>query len=190
MNKAKLIMVEGARNCGKTHLILNLQNGTRTYKFPFAKYYNECFAGPITREDKSSFNGKKQLFYLTLGYDITILDLYKQGIITEPLIVDRGILSDIIFGMQSGRICMDEAVESWEWLHKEYGEFFEILFIEAEIRKDERNKDMWELYSASETISIYQEFMERVSMRVTPVVNNFDEDSVVNFRKTIENLLK
>ncbi len=195
MKRPKLIFVEGARNCGKTFLIQSLSLGLQTYKFPFAKYFNECYARSVSQDAdvindrKVALNGRKELFYLTLGYDITILDLYKQGIIKESLVVDRGILSDIIFGIQSGRIGKDEAVESWKWLESEYGEFFDIVFIESEIKKDDRNKDMWELYDASSTVKIYNDFLRLLNIRYHPVSNTFDQDGVRAFNETISNLL-
>jgi len=183
----KLIQIEGARCTGKTYLLNSLNLGVQTYKFPFAKYFNESFAKYQNQHIKVEMNSKKELYYLTLGYDITILDLMKQGIITQDLIVDRGILSNIVFGVQSGRITLEEGLRAWGWLCEEYGEFFEIVYIHTEFLKDERGKDMWDIYDRQKTTDLYQIFIQDTT--IPSFQNKFDADSVIRFNECINNLL-
>lgn len=178
----KIKFIEGARNVGKTFLINSLNN-IQVYKFPFAKYFNDSYS---LNKDPLSVNSNPELFFLTLGYDITILDLCKQGIIKDDIIVDRGILSDIIFGIQSGRITMQTGIDAWNWLFKEYGEYFEIIYIHADIKKDERGKDMWTIYSQSDTDKIYNEFVNTCNINMKYYKNNFDNISVDNFSNFIK----
>lgn len=184
----KLVQIEGVRNCGKTYLVDRLNLGIKTYKFPFAKYFNESFTKNDDITTKVEMNSKKELYYLTLGYDITVLDLMKQGIITQDLIVDRGILSNIVYGVQSGRISFDEGQEAWNWLCKEYGEFFEIIYIHTDFRKDERNKDMWgDIYEREKSADLYQHFIRGTN---TPQFQNkFDNESIIRFNDCIAEIL-
>ena len=191
--KNSIIFIEGSRNVGKTFLIDSIDKDITKYKFPFAKYYNECFSYMSKIQNKimkhEDINKRAELFYLTIGYDITILDLFKQGIIKEDLIVDRGILSDIIFGIQSGRVSLPEAIEAWFWILDTYGEFFEIIYIKAKHVEDNRNKDVWDIYNQTETNNLYEEFMEIGEVYVNYFTNNFDEDSVINFNKLITSII-
>lgn len=185
---AKILMIEGARFVGKSYLVDNLNLGVQTYKFPFAKYFNDSFAKARAQEIKNDLNSKKELYYLTLGYDITILDLMKQGIITQDLIVDRGILSNIVFGIQSGRITKEEGQDAWDWLCTEYGEFFEIVYIHTEFKKDDRNKDMWgDIYEQQKTTDLYQQFI--MNTTIPSFENKFDAHSVERFNWCINRIL-
>jgi len=182
------IQIEGARFTGKTYLIDKLTNGFQTYKFPFAKYFNESFAKDISIINKKELNSKKELYYLTLGYDITILDLAKNGLISQDLIVDRGILSNIIFGIQSGRISISEGIQAWEWLCTEYGDIFEVVYVKAKLNDDKRNKDMWDIYDQAETMSLYETFIRSVNTNIHIFENNFDIDSVNRFNTLIDDI--
>ena len=184
-------MIEGARNVGKTYLIDKLTQGIKTYKFPFAKYFNECFTKDFNEDIKKKANSKTELYFLTLGYDITILDLFKNGLISENLIADRGILSNIIFGIQSGRIPMEEGVKAWKWLCKEYGDIFQIVYVTTELNEDRRDKDMWDIYNQAETMDLYNKFIEMSSNTVVfEFINTFDDISVKGFNDTISNISK
>lgn len=189
----KLIIIEGSRNVGKTFLIDNIKMPITKYKFPFAKYFNECFVPTIQVhkriKDINNLNQQPELFFLTLGYDITILDLLKQGIIKEDLIVDRGILSDIVFGIQSNRISLPEALEAWYWILDTYGEFFEVIYIKAQPNEDKRNKDMWDIYNQAETNEIYSMFMEITEMYYNYFTNDFTENSVIKFNDLITSII-
>lgn len=181
-------MCEGIRNTGKTYLVDNLNVGVKTYKFPFAKYFKESFAKGCPDNMLKEWNSQRELYFLTLGYDITILDLMKQGIITEDLIVDRGILSNIVYGIQSGRIEQHDAKLAWDWLCKEYGEFFEVVYIHTEFKKDERNKDMWgDIYEQQKSSDLYQQFI--MNTTILSFQNKFDAHSVIRFNNCISRIL-
>lgn len=188
----KIIMIEGARNVGKTYLINSLENA-QTYKFPFSKYFNESYTDGLPDSAKMNCNGEESLFYLTIGYDITILDLAKKGLLKTDLIVDRGILSDIIFAIQAGRIDYYNAIKAWNWLYTEYEDVFKIYYITTDLNTDNRNKDAWNIYDQKETMDLYNNFIEignrdfRYDIHVFK--NNFDDVSVTKFRNDIDLIL-
>lgn len=182
----KIILVEGIRCVGKSYLIDNLDNDIQTYKFPFAKYFNDSFTKGLNDKEKKEANSKRELFYLTFGYDITLFDLMKNGIIKQNIIVDRGILSDIVFGIQSGRITLDDGQEIWQWICKEYSEYFEIVYIHTNSKEDNRNKDMWDIYDREKTSAIYQLFIQNI--HIHKFKNKFDKASVIAFNKCIEKI--
>lgn len=186
---AKIIIIEGSRNVGKTFLIDKVKDIVSIYKFPFVKYFNESFTNNIPDNIKQQFNDKRELFFLTLGYDITILDLMKKGLIKHDLIVDRGILSDIVFGLQSKRITENDAINAWKWLMNEYGQFFEIVYITSNNKEDNRNKDAWCHYNNTENVKLSIDFLKNVNYEPCIINNSFNNKSVENFRKCIIDLI-
>jgi len=186
---AKLIQIEGARNVGKTYLIGKLTKGMPTYKFPFAKYFNECYTVDADDEKKKSMNSDRELYFLTLGYDITILDMFKNGLIGQDMIADRGILSNIIFGIQSGRISEWDGQRAWKWLCEEYGDIFEIVYIHTEPKEDKRNKDMWDIYDRDATMKLYDSFIESSRTHIYTIENKFDLHSIDRFNNLIDTIL-
>lgn len=183
----KLIMIEGARNVGKTYLSDSIDSRVARYKFPFAKYYNESFTAKLEPAEKASLNGDPRLYYLTLGYDITILDMFKQGLISESVILDRGVLSNIVFGIQSKRITLDEGRKAWDWIRAEYGGIFEIVYIHTDPVDDNRGKDMWTLYDRDETCRLYDMFIDD---NVFKIKNDFTDRGIFQFKSLVNDILK
>lgn len=168
-----IFFIEGARNVGKTYLIDKLNKPV--YKFPFKDVYTE-----YSSMSDSHINSNKELFYLNLGYDITLLDLVKNGQIKHDIIVDRGILSDIIFGIQSGRITKELGIKWWNYLCM-YEDYFETIYIYSKFEEDNRNKDMWEFYESEKTHQLYLEFMDEIDYEPIIFKNNKNKKSVNKF---------
>ena len=164
----KILFVDGARNVGKTYLISNIDK--TNYKFPF----NDIII------DLAIDKNDSKLFYLTFGYNITLLDMVKKGIINN-IVVDRGILSDIVFGLQSGRITMDEAIRFWNIINSKYGDYFNIINIKAEYTKDTRSKDNW-VYNAIQTEHITNTFLKNVNHNVLHFFNHKQKTCVDRFK--------
>lgn len=179
-----IIQVEGVRNVGKTFL-LNTLNNSIIYKFPFVKYFNELHTYNIENV-KQQLNNDPKLFFLTLGYDITILDLASKGLLKQDLIVDRGILSDIVFGIQAQRIDKEFGLIVLNWIIKNYGHIFKVVYIFSDNIIDNRNKDEWKHYNIIETNKIYHYLFD--NLNITPIFfkNNFDKISIERFSQCIE----
>lgn len=85
-----MIIVEGARNTGKTYLInetcgmfMNIKN----FKFPFFEYYKSL---DITSNNTASN-------YLTIGRDLTLIEAINQDVMNNDFIMDRGFISSVVF---------------------------------------------------------------------------------------------
>lgn len=172
-----IYFIEGARNVGKTFLINKLKElNMETYKFPFKDVYTKY----IQISPETNLNDDSELFYTTLGYSITILDLMRQGQIKHDIIIDRGVLSDLIFGIQSGRIDKKIAIEWWSHLF-EYEDLFKTVYIYSDNNKDNRNKDEWSFYDIDKTHKIYLSFMEEIDYKPIMFKNEYNEESVNYF---------
>jgi hypothetical protein len=187
----KLIQIEGSRNCGKTYLISQLDHNIhKIYKLPFINFYNKCYTKHLSTENKMSLNNNKELFYFTVGYDVTILDLLKTNIIDTNIITDRGMLSNLVFGIQSKRITINTAYDVYSWLNEQYKDYMEIVYIKGiNNNSDEsRNKDTWKIYNKNETDDLYNELIEKLNIPILNINNNFDNQSIINFKFLIDKI--
>ena len=183
-NIKKLIIVEGARNVGKTYLIDKISSLNK-YKFPFAKYYNDAYSKTI--DD----NSNSELFYFTAGFDITLFDMHKNGLIQNNLMLDRGFLSNIVLGIQSKRITYEQGVKHLNYILNNYPNSFEIVYIIAPEKIDDRNKDAWEIYKQKETLELYDKFLKLIPTQYIHIQkNNFDEKDKYNFFDLIMKIYK
>jgi len=182
----KILMIEGSRGVGKTHLIKSLNMDNNIHKNPFANYFNYCFTHDFPTLNKVELNQKPEIHYYSLSYDLTILDLIKTNKINHNLIVDRGLLSSLVFGIQANRITFDQAKNQYKFVEQNYGNFFEIIYIIGNTDKDTRNKDMWSLYNNKETSDLYQKLIDELNIPVTYITNRYDKQSVEAFNSLIK----
>lgn len=196
----KIIQIEGARNCGKTFLTRSLlqevgEEFGEVYKFPFVDFYDNLFMEMNNRipnnPHKMDFNNKPELYYFTLGYDIMLLDLAKKGLLKGNIIVDRGWLSNIVFGVQSGRIDFETGVTVAKWLDKNYSDILVTLYItgDSNVTDESRNKDAWSIYKTDKSRKIYSDlFVEMEKSRIIRFENKFDSESVDRYIDIISNI--
>lgn len=163
-----VIFIDGARNSGKTHLISNINSDVDKYKFPFNEHYENL-----------KLSNDKSLFLLNLGYNLTLLDLIKN-----KTVVDRGILSDVVFGIMSNRITFEEGEYFLNYISNKFD--FKIVYIIADNRVDNRDKDKW-VYDKY----LYDEYSLKLIEKlknVTIFKNEFNKDSVFKFNIIINAL--
>lgn len=182
MNEAKkfITICEGARYVGKTYLLSKVKDMFPVYKFPFKNYY-DLFFPDITKNDN------REIFHAAAGFDLSVHDLYKNDLVENGIVLDRGFLSNIIFGLQAKRIDFEYADKMFDFILESYGDTFHIMYIEAEDRTDDRNKDVWNFYNKSETVSLYNRYIPKlVEMgKATVFQNKFDDESVKEFYKSM-----
>lgn len=186
----KIIQIEGARNCGKTFLTNKLieevgEEFGEVYKFPFVDFYDNLFMKMNNclpnNPHKMDYNNKPELYYFTLGYDIMLLDLAKKGLLKGNIIVDRGWLSNIVFGVQSGRIDFETGIIVAKWLDKNYSDILVTLYVsgDSKIEDKTRNKDAWSIYQSDKSRTIYNNlFSEMKKSKIVRFENKFDEASI------------
>lgn len=196
----KIIQIEGARNCGKTFLTNKLieevgEEFGEVYKFPFVDFYDNLFMEMNNcipnSPNKMKYNNKPELYFFTLGYDIMLLDLAKKGMLNGNIIVDRGWLSNIVFGVQSGRIDFETGVIVAKWLDKNYSDILVTLYIsgDSNVADESRNKDAWSIYHTDKSRKIYSDlFVEMEKSKIIRFENKFDEASVNQYIDIISNI--
>jgi Cdc6-like AAA superfamily ATPase len=177
-----IIIIEGSRTVGKTYLINSIEKHFKSYKYPFVDWFNTIY------DNDMSNNTNKEIFYLIFGQDTCLFDLYFKGLIEGPLILDRGFLSNAVFGIQSNRIQLNEVITNLKWQLNKWPNLFKIVYIDSEPIIDIRNKDNWSLYDNEKTKEIYQTLFKELNLKVTNFYNNKDKQSITDFYNCIKKI--
>lgn len=173
-----LLIVEGPRKAGKSYLI-SQQDKLSVFKFPF----NETF---------STWNFAKQtddIHWFGLGKEVMLHELNISGYLPK-LIVDRGILTNSVWGIFQKRIDTYQARQDLFNFHKR-GLFkdTEILLVEGQFM-EERKKDIWDeddtrREEEKDLFLSFSSLLRDLGVKVHTFHNNFDLDSVESFKNII-----
>jgi len=132
-----ITIFEGQRNSGKTFLsreYSSLKN-LRIFKFDFVGWFNRL---ELPDSDTTTHN-------FALGKELMLLQLNRDGLLPD-FVLDRGILTVLTWGILSGRITENEAINQIKMIAEE-GLFdnCEIVYVYGENpNKGDRNKDNWD----------------------------------------------
>ena len=176
-----LVIFEGARNSGKTYLAQKASehNNIPLYKFEFVKWFNE-----LGLEDSSR---SSHLF--ALGKELQLLQANRDGIL-HPIIVDRGFLTVLVWGVLSKRIDFDEAIEQLDKIvSSNLLENCKVYYIHGDNpNKSDRNKDNWDFRdNTSDEKFLYEKFIHYIlenypsfnNFSIFSFENKFDETSII-----------
>lgn len=176
-----LVIFEGARNSGKTYLAQKASehNNIPLYKFEFVKWFNE-----LGLEDSSR---SSHLF--ALGKELQLLQANRDGIL-HPIILDRGFLTVLVWGVLSKRIDLDEAIEQLDKIvSSNLLENCKVYYIHGDNpNKSDRNKDNWDFRdNTSDEKFLYEKFIHYIlenypsfdNFSIFSFENKFDEASII-----------
>lgn len=183
---SNLIIVEGAKNVGKTYLIEN--SGVPSYKFPFANYFNEF----LKNNTDNVGTADDATYHFSTGFDISLLSLAKSGLVREPVIVDRGFLSNIVLGQTQNRITDEDAYAYIDFLHSnEYlGANLRVIYIQRRSSNTSggrtEDKDQWEYLDYNKMNDKYHQYIgylwEKYKFKCEIFYNDFDNESLYEFK--------
>ena len=173
-----LIIVEGSRKSGKSYLV-SRQSQLPVFKFDF----NSNFS--VWNFDKQS----EDIHWFGLGKEIMLHELNSSGFL-EDMIIDRGILTNSVWGVFQGRISKEQAEQDLVNFHKR-GLFnnTSILLVEGEWT-EKRTKDIWDeddhrIHEERSLFSHFASLLRDLGVDVRSFTNNFDLESVVRFKNEI-----
>jgi len=175
-----LIIVEGSRKSGKSYLV------SRQAQLPVFKFdFNANF---------SVWNFEKQteeIHWFGLGKEVMLHELNSAGFL-ENMVVDRGILTNSVWGVFQGRITKEQAEQDLINFHKR-GLFknVRIILVDGEWSEN-RTKDIWDEDDSriQEEKALFLSFsllLRNLGVDVRSFTNNFDLDSVERFKQEIKN---
>lgn len=176
-----ITIFEGARNSGKTYLAEKAaeHNSLPLYKFQFVEWFNR-----LNLPD----NGRETHLF-ALGKEVQLLQVNRDGIL-PPIILDRGFLTVLVWGVLSKRIFFEEAIEQLNQII-ELGllENCKIYYIHGDNpNKMDRNKDNWDFRdNTSDEKYLYEKFITYLlnnhpnfeKFSIHSFENKFDETSII-----------
>lgn len=200
-----MIIIEGARNVGKTYLLeqylKNFPNKYFTYKFPFFDFYKEL-------ELDQELNAGT---YFGYGKDLDLLTLAKSNLLPANLLLDRGFVSNAVFAMIFRKAKEEEMVKYIEIIKEHFSDIsIDIVYVEADENGRQinnisgiRDKDLSEIDALNVTNSdIYTNtytfkynwvlgLLDKCpNIHIHKITNHFDEESVKEFANLLNSLHK
>ena len=168
-----LVIFEGSRNSGKTYLAQKASehNNIPLYKFEFVKWFNELGLADDSRES--------HLF--AIGKELQLLQANRDGIL-QSIILDRGFLTVLVWGVLSKRIDFEEAIDE---LNKIISSGLlkncKVFYVHGDNpNKSDRNKDNWDFRdNTSDEKYLYDKFIKHI-LETYPSFNNFSIYSFEN----------
>ena len=173
-----LLLIEGNRKGGKSFLI-SKQNILPVFKFDFNSNFSTWDFGKQSED----------IHWFGLGKEVMLHELEQSGYLPK-LLVDRGILTNSVWGVFQGRVTKTQAEQDLINFHKR-GLFknVKILVVEGEWNQS-RTKDIWDNDDsrAEEERALFRSFsllLKDLGVDVRSFTNNFDLESVVRFKNEI-----
>jgi hypothetical protein len=178
-----LLVVEGPRKAGKSHLV-SMQTVCPVFKFDFNKNFSWW---NLERESRETH-------FWGLGKEIMLHELNKGGHLKDKwLLVDRGILTNSVWGVFQKRISQQQAIgDLTKFSDLGLLENTRFLLIEGKL-EGQRKKDIWDADDArvEEERSLFSSFSQALLELNVPVDtfhNQFDEDSLNRFISLLKNI--
>ena len=176
-----LIIVEGSRKSGKSYLI-SKQTDLPVFKFDFNSNFSTWDFGKQSEE----------VHWFGLGKEVMLHELNSSGFL-DKMIVDRGILTNSVWGVFQGRITKKQAEKDIINFNKR-GLFrnTKIIVVQGQW-SEKRTKDIWDQDDSrvEEERSLFTEFsllLRDLGVDVKVFNNNFDLESVVRFKQEIRRI--
>ena len=184
-----IIIFEGCRNSGKTFLSKQISEDVciPRFQFDFVEYFKGL--GLESRESRSAHS-------FSMGKDLMLMQLNRDGYISEDLIIDRGFLTVLSWGLLEKRIDLPAAREQLNLLHANgLAKDLHIIYVEGENPDhSNRNKDMWDGIEKTGNEKVAYEFIlnqiesDYRDIKVTRFRNEFNEQSIHDLSKIIEDV--
>lgn len=173
-----IVLIEGPRKSGKSYLLKDLNN---VFKFDFLS----SFVGLNLEQNSNNTH------FFGLGKEIMLMQLNKDLFIKDTLLIDRGIITNAVWGVLQNRISLDTAENQISWaINSNLFEGTSVILIEG-TSTEERKKDLWDFADSmvEEEKALFQHFYKYIIERgVKGVIfrNNFDDESLHFFTEQIK----
>lgn len=181
-----IILFEGCRNSGKSYMGTKVSDslGIPRFQFDFAKYFSDLKL--VSSGDSGAQN-------FAIGKELMLLQLERDGFIPGNIIVDRGFLTVLAWGILEKRITYHQAFEQLDMLYKN-GLLRNVcvFYIDGDNpQKRKTAKDSWDFAEsdsresdAYKTIFNYIE-EKKYDIKINIFRNNFDDESLKRLIKEV-----
>ena len=174
-----MIIIEGARNVGKTFLLDSLDDTYIKYKFSFGDYYR-----------KFELNDKQKGIGFGIGKDLQIMKLHKEGFIPRELIMDRGFISCAIYSVLEGRCSIEWAEAYFKYVIDNFydPDTMKILYVYGRNSSKRVRKDAWLNVSREDELELYEFFNSKIPT-LKSYENEFNKHDKTMFSMEINTIL-
>jgi len=186
-----IIVFEGCRNSGKSFLSsqVSSETGIPRYKFNFAEYFSD-----LGLESSSSLPAHS----FAMGKELMLLQLNRDGFLSEDFILDRGFLTVLAWGLCEKRIDESQMKSQMEMFQKRdlYKDVVVVYVDGKNPDPSARNKDIWDSKEDDTTEKdafelVLQEIDSAgLGIKVIRFQNDFTSDSIqkiINIVKDVRN---
>jgi len=176
-----LIIVEGPRKSGKSYLIEN-QKELPVFKFDFNSNFSTWDFG------KQS----EQIHWFGLGKEVMLHELNSSGFLPKML-VDRGILTNSVWGVFQGRVTIKQAeTDLINFNRRGLFKGVSIILVNGQWQ-EKRTKDIWDQDDSrgEEEKMLFDRFyllLKDFGVDIKIFDNKFDLESVVRFKQEIKSI--
>jgi len=176
-----LIIVEGPRKSGKSYLLQN-QNELPVFKFDFNSNFSAWDFGKQSEE----------IHWFGLGKEVMLHELNSGGFIPKML-VDRGILTNSVWGVFQGRVTIKQAeTDLINFNRRGLFNGVSIILVNGQCQ-EKRTKDIWDQDDSrgDEEKMLFDRFyllLKDLGVNIKIFDNKFDLESVVRFKQQIRNI--
>ena len=194
-----LIIIEGHRHSGKTHLIekffeQNTNPNVHYYKFQFAKYIDE-----LGMRDQDSGPG---VHYFSIANVMTILELNQSLLKDQILVFDRCIFSAYVWSIYRERMDQFRLLgEFQKILTSDLYQNSKVVYVDRsdKIEIVKREKDYFSNFENADAEKelferIFSEFENEITdssrnNSFSRLTNHFNDESIDQFNQTLTNLI-
>jgi hypothetical protein len=195
-----IVMIEGCRHSGKTHLIndffaQNKNPNVIYYKFKFAKYIED-----FGMRDQESGPG---VHYFSIGNILTILELNETLLKDKIVIFDRCIYSAYVWSVYRNRLDHDKLYQEFrKILASPLYSKCTLLYVDRDpkVKTQKREKDYFGNFEdLNREKEIFGEILDQYRPQASDstrgnsfleFTNNFDDASAVRFCQLMNELVK
>lgn len=171
----KLIILEGPQGVGKSFLLNSLPDTYKKYKFLFTKHSSSL-----------DISEGEFIFGMNVGKDLTVLEMFN--LCKETIVIDRGFLSTSVWNNLLDRVSKEYINKFINYIKELItNKDIHIVFIYGKNDYYIRNKnDGYNNVSYELQVDLFQKYMNQLEGNIVFFKNEFNENSVVAFRKMME----
>lgn len=186
-----IILVEGPRGSGKSHLVDQFFEVNRSEDFI---YYKFEFSNWLERLKLQSIEGGPEVHYFSISNIITIFDVHSKFFADKTIIMDRSILSAYVWSIFRDRVDVDILIREIKYIlsHSIFKDS-RILYVNKEDdnyhvkRKEKDIFDQYEDYSSEK--NVYDNLIDILGLEKSKLFyrfnNKFDSVSEDRFNDLI-----
>lgn len=191
-----IILIEGPRGSGKSHLVDNFFNNNVDDSFI---YYKFEFSNWLERLNLDTLEERSEVHYFSIANIITIFDVHRKFFMDKTVIMDRSILSAYVWSIYRNRVDNDILIpELVSFLESDLYQSCKIVYITKEksgFSIDRDPKDMFDQYeNYLEEKNVYDNVIDLLDLSssgdFSRFTNRFDESSMADFNNLIYSISK